>query len=46
MAVTCTIVEHMHVVNKDEWHDDLEITAPHAFTKPLEDDARLLSPAR
>ncbi len=27
------IVEHMHVENKDEWHDDLEITAPHAFTK-------------
>ena len=28
------IVEHMHLVGADEWHDDLEITAPHVLTRP------------
>lgn len=28
------IVEHLHLVNADEMHDDLEITAPHLLTAP------------
>ncbi len=28
------VVEHMHLVGADEFHDDLLITAPHVLTKP------------
>lgn len=28
------IVEHIHLANADELHDDLEITAPHVLTRP------------